>query len=284
MIIPEWKPTLVGYIGALSSGLVQPMTSFCMGALLAVYFIDDHDEIRSQTKIYWFAFLAFSVFAFIANVVQHYHFGVIRENLKRRVREASITKILTFEIEWFDQEHNSTGALCSRLSTDLTLVRTVVADRLSLLIQTISAATLAVIMGMVLAWKLAIVVTALQPFIIAAFYTRAVMMRSMSKKILKAQNMSSKLASEAIQNHRIITAFYSQEKVMSLFEITQTDRKNENLKQSWYPGLGLFISQFFASASSGLIFWCGGRLQYHKEISYKHLFQAFFILVATGEL
>ena len=284
MTIPEWKPTLVGCIGALSFGLVQPMNSFCLGALLAVYFINDHDEIRSQTKKYCFAFLAFAVFAFITNVVQHYHFGVIGENLTRRVREASITKILTFEIEWFDQEHNSTGALCSRLSTDSTLVRTLVADRLSLLIQSISAATLAVILGMILAWKLALVVTALQPFIIGAIYTRAVMMRSMSTKILKAQNKSSQLASEAVGNHRIITAFYSQEKVMSLFEITQTDSKNESLKQSWYAGLGLLISQFLTSALAGLIFWYGGRLLYHKEISYKHLFQTFFILVSTGRI
>ena len=284
MTTPEWKPTLVGCIGALIFGLVQPMSSFCMGALLAVYFINDHDEIRSQTKMYCFAFLAFAIFAFITNVIQHYHFGVMGENLTRRVREASLTKILTFEIEWFDQEHNSTGALCSRLSVDSTMVRTLVADRLSLLTQAISAAALAVILGMVLAWKLAIVVTALQPFIIGAFYTRAVMMRSMSKKILKAQNKSSELASEAVGNHRIITAFYSQEKVLSLFEVTQKDPKNESLKQSWYAGLGLFTSQFLTSGSAGLIFWYGGRLLYNKEISYKHLFQTFFILVATGRL
>ncbi|RVW27851.1 putative multidrug resistance protein [Vitis vinifera] len=257
MTTPEWKPTLVGCIGALSFGLVQPMSSFCMGALLAVYFINDHDEIRSQTKMYCFAFLAFAIFAFITNVIQHYHFGVMGENLTRRVREASLTKILTFEIEWFDQEHNSTGALCSRLSVDSTMVRTLVADRLSLLTQAISAAALAVIL---------------------------VMMRSMSKKILKAQNKSSELASEAVGNHRIITAFYSQEKVLSLFEVTQKDPMNESLKQSWYAGLGLFTSQFLTSGSAGLIFWYGGRLLYHKEISYKHLFQTFFILVATGRL
>lgn len=284
MTRPEWKPMIIGCIGALSFGLVQPMNSYCTGALLAVYFIEDHDEIRSQTKIYCFAFLAFAVFAFISNIIQHYHFGVMGENLTRRVREASLTKILTFEIEWFDREQNSSGALCSRLSTDSTMVRTLVADRLSLMTQTISAATLAVILGMVLTWKLAIVVTALQPFIIGAFYTRAVMMRNMSRKILKAQSKSSELASEAVGNHRIITAFYSQERIMSLFEVTQTDPKNESLKQSWNAGLGLFISQFLASASAGLIFWYGGRLLYHKEISYKHMFQTFFILVSTGRI
>lgn len=108
--------------------------------------------------------------------------------MTKKVRGVIFTKILTFEIEWFDQEYKSSGALCSRLSTDGTMVRTLVADRLAFFTQSISAATLAVILGLVLAWKLALVAIALQPLIILAFYVKAVMMRSMSRKILTAQN------------------------------------------------------------------------------------------------
>lgn len=131
------------------------------------------------------------------------------ENFTKKVKGVIFTKILTFEIEWFDQEYNSSGALCSRLSTDGTMVRTLVADRLAFFTRSISA--LAVILGLGLAWKLALVGIALQPLIILAFYVKAVMMRSMSRKILTAQNKSSELASEAVGNHRIITAFYTRE-------------------------------------------------------------------------
>ena len=185
-----------------------------MGALLSVYFIGDHDEIKSQTKIYCFAFLAFSLSTFITNVIQHYNFGVMGENLTKKVREAIFAKILTFEIEWFDQENSSSSGLCSRLSIDAAMVRTLVANRLAFLVQAIIGGTLAVILGIVLAWKLAFVVIAMQPLIIGSFYVRVVMMRSMSRKILKAQNKSSELASEAVGNQRIITAFYSQDKIM----------------------------------------------------------------------
>ncbi|WRX31565.1 ABC transporter-like [Theobroma cacao] len=50
MTAPEWTSTLIGFIAALCYGLIQPMHSFCLGALLSVYFIDNHDEMRSQTK------------------------------------------------------------------------------------------------------------------------------------------------------------------------------------------------------------------------------------------
>ncbi|KAL7191798.1 hypothetical protein ACSBR2_023801 [Camellia fascicularis] len=215
----QWKSTLLGCIGALCTGLIQPMHSYCMGALLAVYFINDHGEIKSQTRKYCFAFLSFAVSVFITNVIQHYSFGVMGENLTKKVRESTFAKIMTFEIEWFDQEDNSSGALYSRLATDATMVRTLVADILALVTQAISSATLSLILGLVLAWKLALAAIAMQPLIISTFYMKAIMMRSMSKKILKAQNKSSELASEAVGNHRIISAFYSQEKVMELLQL-----------------------------------------------------------------
>ncbi|XP_059638896.1 ABC transporter B family member 15-like [Cornus florida] len=284
MTASEWKSTLIGCIGALCYGLIQPCESFCLGALLSVYYINDHDEIRSQTRIYCFVFLSLSIFAFITNVIQHYHFGIMGENLTKRVREEVFAKILTFEIEWFDQESSNSGALCSRLATDATMVRTLVADRLAFLTQAISSATLAVILSLLLAWKFALAAIAMQPLIIGTFYIKAVMMRTMSVKILKAQNRSSELASEAIGNHRIITAFYSQEKVMALFEATQIGPRKESHNQSLYAGLGLFTSQFLTAAIPGLLFWFGGRLLYHGNISYKHLFQTFFILVLTGRV
>ncbi|KAK4850840.1 hypothetical protein QYF36_010230 [Acer negundo] len=284
MTVSEWKSTVLGCIGGVCYGMIQPLYSFCLGGLLSVYVITDHREITSQTRIYCFAFLSFAVFSFITNVFQHYHFGIMGESLTKRVREILFGKIITFEIEWFDQENNSSGSLCSRLATDAAMVRTLITDRLSMLAQNISSATLAVVLGALLSWKLALVAIAMQPFIIGAFYTKAIMMKSMSRKLLKAQNNSSELASEAVANHRIITAFYSQEKILKLHELTQISSTKESRKQSWYAGLGLSISQFLTAANAALIFWYGGKLLYQKQITYKHLFQTFFILVSTGRI
>ncbi|CAK7345688.1 unnamed protein product [Dovyalis caffra] len=284
MTAPEWKSTLIGCVGALGYGLVPPSNSFCLGALLAVYFENDHAQIRSQTRIYCFAFLAFAVFTFLTNVIQHYYFGIMGETLTDRVREAIFEKILMFEIEWFDQENNSSGAICARLATDAVMVRTLVSDRLSLLTQAVSSATLAIVLALMLSWRLALVAIALEPGVIAAVYLREMTMRIMSKKILKAQSGSSELASEAVGNHKIITAFGSQEKVLKLYDRTQVSSKKESNKQSWYAGVGLFVSQFLTSALIAVICWYGGKLLLRQQITYKHLFQIFFILVSTGRV
>ncbi|KAI5557616.1 hypothetical protein BDE02_18G116000 [Populus trichocarpa] len=284
MTAPEWKSTLLGCVGALGYGLVPPLNSFFLGALLAVYFEDDHAQIRSQIRIYCFVFLAFAIFTFLANVIQHYYFGIMGETLTERVREAIFEKILTFEIEWFDQENNSSGAICARLATDAVMMRTLVTDRLSLLTQAVSSATLAVVLAFMLSWRLALVAIALEPGVIAAIYLREMTMRIMSKKILKAQSASSALASEAVGNHKIITAFGSQEKVVKLYDRSQVSSRKESNRQSWYAGVGLFISQFLTSALIAVICWYGGNLLFHRKITYKHLFQIFFILISTGRV
>ncbi|KAL5717922.1 ABC-type xenobiotic transporter [Ranunculus cassubicifolius] len=284
MTAPEWKHTIMGCVAALFYGLTQPLHSFCQGAILTIFFLDNPEKIRSQTKVYCFLFIVLAVFAVVSNVIQHYNFGIMGEHLTKRVRETMLAKVLTFEIGWFDQESNSSGALCSRLATDAGLVRTLVADRASFVAQSISATCLAVILGMMLSWRLALVILAIQPLIVGSFYFKAVVMRNMSKKLVKAQNESTLLASDAVGNHRTITAFSSQDKVMELFEVSLKGPKMESQRQSWYAGFVLFVSQFLTAANTGLLYWYGGRLLYNGQITYKHLFQTFFIMVTAGRV
>ncbi|KAI3785821.1 hypothetical protein L1987_44947 [Smallanthus sonchifolius] len=284
MTRPEWKSTLMGTIGALISGSVQPLVACFQAVMLSIFFLNDHAEISSQTRRLCYAFLTVSVYSIISNVIQHYYFGIMGENLTKKIRSAVFEKIMTFEIEWFDQEDNSTGALCSRLSTDTLMVRNLVADRLAFFAQSISASVLAIIWGMILSWRLASVAITLQLFIIGSFYLKVVMTRNMSKKILIARNKSSGIASEAVSNHRTITAYYSQNQVMRLYKDAQKGPKKESKKQPLYAGMALFTRQFLTNMNFAIIYWYGGKLLYHGEITYKHLFQTFYIVVTAGIL
>ncbi|XP_024972070.1 putative multidrug resistance protein [Cynara cardunculus var. scolymus] len=275
MNAPERNSALMGCIGALLNGLIQPILAFFQGAMLSMFFLSDHDEIRSQTRILCYAFLAIAAFAFIFSVIQHYYFGIMGENLTKRVREVIFAKMMTFEIEWFDQENNSTGALCSRLATDTIMVRNLVADRLAFFAQAISASVSAVILSMILSWKLAFVAISLQLVIIVSFYMKTLITTN-------PQNKSSEIASEAVNNHRIISAYHSQEQVMRLFADTQKGPKMKSDKQHWYAGMGLFARPFLTNINIAILYWYGGKLLYQGNITYKHLFQTFYIVVSAG--
>lgn len=121
--LPEWKQACLGCLGAILFGGVQPAYAFAMGSMISVYFLKSHDEIKEKTEIYALCFLGLSIFSLLINILQHYNFAYMGEHLTKRIRERMLSKILTFEIGWFDQDENSSGAVCSRLATDAYTVR-----------------------------------------------------------------------------------------------------------------------------------------------------------------
>lgn len=118
----EWRQASIGCSSAALAGAVQPLIGYAMGTMVSVYFLPNHNQIKSETKKYAFFFLGLAAFSMVINVVQHYNFAVMGEHLTKRIREGMLSKILAFEVEWFDQDENSTGVVCSRLGKDANLV------------------------------------------------------------------------------------------------------------------------------------------------------------------
>ncbi|KAK4393048.1 ABC transporter B family member 15 [Sesamum angolense] len=284
MNLPEWRQATMGSISAILFGAIQPLYAFALGSVISVYFQQDHSVIKEKIKIYSLCFLGLAVFSLLINVCQHYNFAAMGEHLTKRIRERMLSKMLTFEIGWFDQDENATGAVCSRLAKDANVVRSLVGDRMALLIQTFSAVTIACTMGLAIAWKLALVMIAVQPLIIICYYCKRVLLKNMSKKAIKAQDESSKLAAEAVSNLRTVTAFSSQARILEMLEKTQEGPKKESIRQSWFAGIGLGTSQSLMTCTWALDFWYGGKLIAEGFIGAKALFQTFMILVSTGRV
>ncbi|XP_021771129.1 ABC transporter B family member 15-like [Chenopodium quinoa] len=282
--LPEWKQATLGCLGAMLFGAVQPLYAFSMGSLISVFFLEDREEIKRKATSYAWLFFGLAVITFIVNIVQHYYFAYMGEFLTKRVREKMLAKILDFEVGWFDQDENSTGAICSRLAVDANVVRSLVGDRMSLIVQSISAVATAVTMGLIISWKLAIFMLATQPLIICSFYARGVLLKKMSKKANKAQNESSKLAAEAISNLRIVTAFSSQDRILAMLDKAQEGPRKESIRQSWYAGFGLGAAQGLFVIIWATDFWFGSWLITHGQLTGKALFQNIIILVTTGRV
>lgn len=282
MNAPEWRRALVGSVAAIGSGAVQPINAYCVGLLISIYFRTDEHEMKSRSRTLSFVFLGIAALNFTSSLLQHYNFSVMGEKLTKRVREQFLAKLMTFEIGWFDEEENTSAAICTRLATEANMVRSLVGDRMSLLVQAVFGSIFAYAVALKLSWRLSLVMIAVQPLVVGSFYSRSILMKSMSGKAQKAQKEGSQLASEAVVNHRTITAFSSQKRMVGLFKDTLKGPKEESVRHSWLSGLGLFSSQFFNTASTALAFWYGGRLLTKGLISSEHLFQAFLVLLFTA--
>jgi len=281
---PEWKQALLGCAGAVVFGAVLPLYSYSLGSLPEVYFLGDNDLIRSKTRLYSLVFFGIAVVCITANIVQHYNFAVMGERLTERVRAQMLAKILSFEVGWFDEKENSSAAVSARLATQATKVRSLVGDRMCLLVQAAANAALGFSLALAVSWRLAVVMMAIQPLIIASFYFKKVVMSAMSRKAKKAQVRGSQLAGEAVVNHRTITAFSSQRRMLRLYEAAQEGPRKDSRAQSWISGACLSLCQFSNTATMALALWYGGRLMARGLITPTHLFQVFFMLMTMGRV
>lgn len=283
MNAPEWKRALLGCIGAIGFGAIQPANAYLIGLVISTYWQTDKRKIKSEARTYALLYLSLGILSFITNVLQHYDFAVMGERLTKRVQVNMLQKLLTFEVGWFDEDKNTSAAISARLASDANMVKSLVGDRISLLILTFTNTLISYTVALVVTWRLAIVMIAMQPLLIACFYSKKILLKKMLEKTMKAQAKASQLASEATTNHRTIMAFSSQERILNLFAVSLEHPRKENIKQSWFSGLGLSTSVFLTAASVIITFWYGLRLIDRGLIEPKPLLQAFFLLLSTSK-
>ncbi|XP_076927615.1 putative ABC transporter B family member 8 [Bidens hawaiensis] len=281
---PEWRQGVVGSLAAAAFGAVNPFYALTIGGMISAFFLTDHDEVKARIRTCSIIFCSLSVISILVNLLQHYNFAYMGEQLTKRVRLKLLEKILTFEPAWFDDEQNGSGALCSRLSHEATMVKSLVADRMSLLIQTSSGVLVAMVIGLLVAWKLALVMLAVQPLTILCFYARKVLLSTMSSNFIKYQNQSTQIAVEAVYNHRIVTSFGSLGIILQMFDKAQDGPQREARKKAWLAGIGIGLAQGLTSMCWALDFWYGGKLVNDGEISSGDVFKTFFVLISTGKV
>lgn len=209
----------------------------------------------------------------------------------------------------------------SRSVVSVVQVRALVGDRISLTVGTASAIAVSFVMGLVIMWQLAFVVIAVQPLIILSFYFKKVLLTQFAMETVRAQQGASQVASEAIAQHRTVTAFSSQDKVslwfcprkstqsncfrkerrvreerrydaaclilvqvLSLFEAKLEKPRRAVMKRAQIAGACLGASDVVLYASWGLDFWYGGLLASRGEVTLTEVYQIFLILVSSGRL
>ncbi|KAH0452968.1 hypothetical protein IEQ34_017292 [Dendrobium chrysotoxum] len=253
--------------------------------MIAAFFLPDHDALKSAIRRYPLIFSALSIVSIAANLAQHYNFAVMRETLTRRIRLRVFGKILSFEPAYFDEEANSIGAVCARLGDEVALVKTLVADQFSLMIQTAAAAAaaaaavaVAMAMALAVAWKLAVVMIAVQPLSFFSYYAKKIDLSRLTVKVARAQDYSTQIAVEAVYNHHIVASFGCADKLLGIFQKAQEEPKRAAVKRAWTTGMVMDCSPCLSFLSWALDFWYGGKLAENGEISAGDVFKTFFIL------
>ncbi|KAE9459295.1 hypothetical protein C3L33_08793, partial [Rhododendron williamsianum] len=281
MVGPEWIYGVAGTICALIAGAQMPLFALGVTQSLVSYYMDWETTSREVKKIS-LLFCGGAAITVIVHVITHLSFGIMGERLTLRVREMMFSAILKNEIGWFDDINNTSSMLASRLEGDATLLRNVVVDRSTVLIQNLGLIVTSFIIAFILNWRLALVVMAMYPLIISGHLSEKMFMKGYGGNLSKAYLKANMLASESVSNIRTVAAFCSEEKVLDLYAQELVEPSRKSLTRGQIAGIFYGVSQFFIFSSYGLALWYGSVLMGKEISSFKSIMKAFMVLIVTA--
>ncbi|KAG9453665.1 hypothetical protein H6P81_006569 [Aristolochia fimbriata] len=254
--LAEWLYALLGSSGAAIFGSFNPLLAYILSMIVIAYYTaDGHHHLRHEVDKWCLIIACMGVVTVVANFLQHFYFGIMGEKMTERVRRMMFSAMLRNEVGWFDEEENSADTLSMRLANDATFVRAAFSNRLSIFIQDTAAVIVALLIGMILEWRLALVALATIPILTVSAIAQKMWLAGFSRGIQEMHRKASLVLEDAVRNIYTVVAFCAGNKVMELYRL-QLERI---FKQSFLHGLAIGLafgfSQFLLFACNALLLW-----------------------------
>ncbi|KAI3799535.1 hypothetical protein L1987_34834 [Smallanthus sonchifolius] len=279
---PEWTYALIGSVGSVICGSLSAFFAYVLSAVLSVYYNPDHAYMIREIGKYCYLLIGVSSAALIFNTLQHYFWDVVGENLTKRVREKMLAAVLKNEMAWFDQEENESSRVAARLSLDANNVRSAIGDRISVIMQNSALMLVACTAGFVLQWRLALVLVAVFPLVVAATVLQKMFMQGFSGDLEGAHAKATQLAGEAVANMRTVAAFNSEAKIIDLFTTSLEKPLRRCFWKGQIAGSGFGIAQFLLYASYALGLWYASWLVKHGISDFSKTICVFMVLMVSA--
>ncbi|CAK9176508.1 unnamed protein product [Ilex paraguariensis] len=254
--LAEWLYAVLGSIGAAIFGSFNPLLAYVVALIVTAYYRSDEKHHLRQEVDKWCLIIAcMGIVTVVANFLQHFYFGIMGEKMTERVRRMMFSAMLRNEVGWFDEDENSADTLSMRLANDATFVRAAFSNRLSIFIQDSAAVIVAVLIGMLLQWQLALVALATLPILIVSAIAQKLWLAGFSKGIQEMHRKASLVLEDAVRNIYTVVAFCAGNKVMELYRL----QLQKIFKQSFFLGMAIGFafgfSQFLLFACNALLLW-----------------------------
>ncbi|CAF1928474.1 unnamed protein product [Brassica napus] len=280
--VPEWSYALLGSIGAVLAGAQPALFSTGIAYVLNVFYSPFASVIKRDVEKVAIVFVGVGVVTPLIYLLQHYFYTLMGERLTSRVRLSLFSAVLSNEVGWFDMEDNNTGSLTSILAADATLVRSSLADRLSTIVQNLSLTFTALAVAFFYSWRVAAVVTACFPLLIAASLTEQLFLKGFGGDYTRAYSKATSVAREAIENIRTVASFGAEKTISEQFACELRKPTKNAFLRGHISGFGYGLSQCLAFCSYALGLWYISVLIKREETNFADSIKSFMVLLVTA--
>ncbi|KAL2527594.1 ABC transporter B family member 19 [Abeliophyllum distichum] len=232
----------IGSFAAAFAGISKPVFGYFIITIGVAYF-KDHPKHRVGKYSIMFSMIGF--LSLFAHTLQHFFYGVIGEKAMKNLRQNLYSAILRNELAWFEKPENSVGSITSRVINETSTVKTIISDRMSVIVQCISSIVIATAVSMKVNWRMGLVAWAVMPCHFIGGIIQAKSAKGFSSGSTAAHSELVALASESATNIKTVASFCQEEHVIQKAKTTlkkpMTKSRVESIKYGIIQGVSLCL-------------------------------------------
>ncbi|KAK5681230.1 hypothetical protein LTS10_006992 [Elasticomyces elasticus] len=277
----EWHWMTIGLISSIINGAGNPVQAVFFAKSITALSLppDRYAELRTQTNFWSWMYFMLAMVQLVFFLLQGVAFAYCSERLVHRTRDMSFRVMLRQDIQFFDREENTAGALTSFLSTETTHLAGMSGVTLGTILQVVTTLVVCCVISLAIGWKLALVCIATIPVVLGCGFFRFWMLARFQQRAKKAYEKSASYACEATSAIRTVASLTREADVWEHYHAQLVDQQVSSLK-SILQSSGLYAgSQSFMFLCIALGFWYGGTLIGKGEYSMFQFFLCFSAVI-----
>jgi ATP-binding cassette, subfamily B (MDR/TAP), member 1 len=239
------NPTQAVFFGKEIVSLSIPLTN----PLTGVPIPGAKHHVRHDVDFWSLMYLMLACVQFIAFCGQGIAFAFCSERLIHRVRDRAFRTMLRQDIEFFDKDENTAGALTSFLSTETTHVSGLSGVTLGTLLTVITTLIAAITVATAIGWKLALVCVSTIPILLSCGFFRFWLLAQFQRRAKKSYETSASYACEATSAIRTVASLTREDDVLEHYRSALGSQARRSLHS-------ILKSSLLYAASQSLMFLC----------------------------
>jgi ABC-type multidrug transport system fused ATPase/permease subunit len=290
---PAWWANLLGCIGAIFNGCLQPAFAFIPASALNV-FNERGEKLIEDSKFWSLMFIFFGIANLISFNWEIGGFSTAGAYLSYALRKEMYNSMIRQEVGFFDSNTigsshktatttatTSTGTLTAKLATEAGLVH-----NLNTNIGTILEIIVTIVVGFAIAfynsWKLTLILLVTVPFLFIGTFLEMNADKDKSEEKRHILENSTKVAVEAIVNIKTVYSLNLEDHFCKLYDKKLIEPKKRLERNYYISGMGAGFSNAVAYFAYNIGFYLGAIFMKNEELDFLSTFKVLMAIIFTA--
>ncbi|KAI0902060.1 putative ABC multidrug transporter [Annulohypoxylon nitens] len=240
---------------------------------------NSEDSIRTAGSFFALMFLVLAIAEFFANGVSWSAFGWVAQKVLYTIRILSFRSLFEQDLQWHQSENRTPSILLAYITSDSAAVEGLTGSIIGSMFSICVNFLVAVILTLIIAWKIAIVCLATVPLMLGSGIMQIRILTQFAERHEKAFAKSVSITVEAVNSIKTVAALSLEHEVLGTYRRSLSAPRKEMTRSSLWANLFLAIAFSLSNLIYAFIYWWGA-----KQIIASHYTQVQFFIVLVALL